>query len=128
MCWFVLNIFKYILEQNITKFWTYKVFMCTIILNTCFGTLVPKNQTRKIFVLCQNDLTFTKIFELYQVTKWLDIPKRFQMSNCSNNLKLYTSKALLRKNLFLLTQFYFFFLIFWHKRIPPSFRMPCYWH
>ena len=60
---------------------------------------MPENDTRKTFELC---LCVTK---------------------CSNTLKLYTIKALLCKN-----RLYFFFLIFWHAKIPPSFRVPRYWH
>lgn len=37
-----------------------------------------KNQTRKKFELCQNDLMFTKIFELNQVIRWLGIHKDFK--------------------------------------------------
>ena len=54
---------------------------------------------------------FTKISELYQVAK------------CSNTSILYTLKAFLSKN-----RFHFFFLIFCHAKIRPSFRMPSYWH
>ena len=54
-----------------------------------------KNQTRKKLELGQNDVIFTKIFELCQVLK------------CSNTLELYVLKALLGEN-----WFYFFFLIF----------------
>ena len=51
-----------------------------------------KNQARKKFELRQNDLIFTKIFELYQVAK------------CSNTFKLYRLKESLSKN-----RLYFFF-------------------
>ena len=54
-----------------------------------------KNQIRKKLELGQNDVIFTKIFELCQVLK------------CSNTLELYILKALLGEN-----WFYFFFLIF----------------
>ena len=70
-----------------------------------------KSQTRKKFELYQNDLIFTKILDLYEMAK------------CLNTVKLYTLKALLSKN-----RFYFFFLIFCHAKILPSFRMLCYWH
>ena len=66
--------------------------------------------------LCQNDKIFIKIFKLYQVF----VVKSFDTS------KLYTTdalKALHSKNLFC-----FFFLIFWHAKILPSSRMPCYKH
>ena len=69
-----------------------------------------KNQARKKFELRQNDLIFTKIFELYQVAK------------CSNTFKLYRLKELLSKN----RLYFFFFHIFWHAKITPSFRMPRY--
>ena len=62
--------------------------------------------------LCQNDKIFIKNFELYPV---------FFLTKCLGTSKLYTTdvlKALLSKN-----WFYFFFLIFWYSKIPPSFRM-----
>ena len=39
----------------------------------------------------------------------------------SNTSKFYTTDAL--KALLSKYRSYFFFLIFWHKKIPPSFRM-----
>ena len=53
--------------------------------------IFKKNQTKKI-ELYQNDLIFTKMWVLYQVTKRLGIHKRFQVLKCANTLKLYTSK------------------------------------
>ena len=64
--------------------------------NIYFGTNVLKKSDKKIVKLRQNDLIFTKIFEIYQAAK------------CFNTLKLYTQlKGLLSKN-----RFDFFFLIF----------------
>ena len=48
-------------------------------------------------------------------------PKMFQYPNA-----VYYERALLQslsKN-----RWYFFFLIFWHAKNPPSFGMQCYWH
>ena len=84
-----------------------------------------KNQTRKEFELCQNDMIFTRIFKLYQVFL------------CQNN-KIFTRVSELYQVVTILsicikTQlnknwFYFFFAIFWHAKIPSSFRMPRCWH
>ena len=49
--------------------------------------------------------------------------KQYQEAKCPNTLILYTLNALLSKN-----QFYSFFLIFWHAKIPSSFRMSRYIH
>ena len=49
--------------------------------------------------------------------------KLYQVSKCPNISILQILKTLLSKN-----RFYFFFLIFWHAKIPPSFRMPHYWN
>ena len=72
-------------------------------------------------------------FELYQVFKYFlryilteNVSKNFklyQVSKCPNISILQILKTLLSKN-----RFYFFFLIFWHAKIPPSFRMPHYWN
>ena len=40
-----------------------------------------KKQTGKKFELYQNDLIFAKIFELHQVTKWVNIHKDFMSQN-----------------------------------------------
>ena len=74
-------------------------------LNICFVTTCCKNQTRKtissLYVLkCSN----------YSILYTLKVL-------LSKKPILYTLKALLSKN-----RFYFFFLIFWHLKIPPSSR------
>ena len=83
------------------------------------------SKEKKLKWLCQNNLIFTKIIELYQVSKWFShrYSKRFQVLKCSSTLKLYKLKALLSKN-----RFYFFFLMFWHATTSPSFRIPRYWN
>ena len=66
--------------------------MCSIVLNINFGSNVPKVSKKKI-ELCQNDLIFTKIFELYQVFVCQNDSKMselYQVAKCSNTLKLYT--------------------------------------
>ena len=90
--------------QNITNFELIKLLCGKFLYYIYLGINVPKNQTRKKIELCQNDLIFTKIFELYHVTKCVDIHKRLQVSKCFNTFKLYTLKVLLSKN-----WFYFFF-------------------
>ena len=60
-----------------------------------------------------------KNFELYQV-----FIHNFLWQNVSILTSiLYTWKTLLSKN-----WFYFFFLIIWHAKIQPSFRIARYWH
>ena len=115
---YVLNCFKYLVTKYLKIRKKYFNLSSLYVLN-CFkhfqkhilGPLSQKDQARKKFELCQNDSIFTKISELYQVAK------------CSNSLKFYTLKALPAKN-----RFYYFFLIFWHAKIPPFYRMPRYWH
>ena len=43
------------------------------------------------------------------------------VSKYSNTLKFYTLNTLLGKN-----RFYSFFLVFWHAKVPPSFKMSRY--
>ena len=79
MYWHVLNS----LGQSVSKirqekFWASLVFIWWTVLNIHFGTFVRKYQTRKKFELCQNDLIFKKIFELYHV------------SVCQNELSFWT--------------------------------------
>ena len=89
------------------------------------GQVSQKKEARKIWTM--SNLIFTKIFELYQVPKCLDIHKGFwnitsgKMSQYSQIV--YTLNTLLSKS-----RLSFFFIIFWHAKIPPSFRMPRYWH
>ena len=55
--------------------------------------MFQKYQTKKKIELCQNDLIFTKIFELYQVFVCQNDSKMselYQVAKCSNTLKLYT--------------------------------------
>ena len=53
-----------------------------------------KNQTRKEFELCQNDMIFTKIFKLYQVFLcqnnkiFTKVSELYQVVTCSNTLNL----------------------------------------
>ena len=119
---FGLDIYWY---RGISTFWVKNSWRFYLL--NCFKYfeiyIFKKNQTKKI-ELYQNDLIFTKMCVLYQVTKRLGIHKRFQVLRCANTLKLYTSKkTLLSKN-----RFCFFLLIFWYSKNPPSFRMPRLWH
>ena len=67
-----------------------------------------------------NCFKYFLIYILQQnVTKWER--KNYIKSKCPNTPILYTLKELLSKNWFCI-----FFLIFWHKKIPSSFRMPRY--
>ena len=87
-------------QNQARKSFNYINFVCAelfeIFSNTYFGTKSDKKdfELYQVF-LCQISPIFTKISELYQVSK------------CSNILKLYTLKALLSKN-----WFYLYFLIF----------------
>ena len=75
-----------------------------------------KYQTRKNLSFDKMTLQSEK-FNLYQVSKWLDIHKRFQISKFSNTPKLYILKVLLSKN-----WFYFFFLIFRQAKLSLFFE------
>ena len=80
-----MSVLKYIFWDNCTK----------------------KIRQEKKTELCRNDFIFTKIFELYQVTKLTRYSQKISRDKYFNTLKLYTLKALLSKNLF-----YFIFFIF----------------
>ena len=66
-----------------------------------------KNQTRKEFELCQNDMIFTKIFKLYQVFLcqnnkiFTKVSELYQVVTCSNTLNLYKNITQQKQVLFL---------------------------
>ena len=58
-------------------------------------------QTRKKIELCQDDSIFTKIFELYLVSNWLDMHKDFNCQNVSrpsNQLYFFYSSSNMQKS------------------------------
>ena len=111
----------------LANFELYQVLMCWIVLNnfqSIFWNKTSQYQTWNIL----NYILHAYFF----VLKWYNIHKDFLtisslcMTKCLNTSELYTTgalKALLRKN-----RFCFFFLIFWHAKIPLSSRMPRCWH
>ena len=96
-------------------------FMYQIALNIYFETNVPKNLTRKKCEL------LTKMFQLYQVSKWQDIQKDCKWQNVwilSNRIHWKHDSIKIGSISF----FFSFFFITWHAKIPPSIRIPRYWH
>ena len=122
---------------GIEKFWPLDIVWSegikNLCLQECWNILSPKfieilNYIKSLCIIFYAKLIFVLNFETFWSKKSeKKIHTQFFIQKCFNTPVLYTTNAHFCNPSVKIGSISFF-VIFWQAKLPPSFRMPCYWH